>query len=49
MLFFCFFHVILDMDQYKSWSYIESGFYKYLDVNVSKKNQLTVFVVTHLC
>lgn len=25
------------MDQYKSWSYIESGFYKYLDVNVYKK------------
>lgn len=37
MLFFCFFHVILDMDQYKSWSYNESGFYKYLDVNVYKK------------
>lgn len=25
------------MDQYKSWSYNESGFYKYLDVNVYKK------------
>lgn len=37
MLFFCSFHVILDMDQYKSWSYIESGYYKYLDVNVYKK------------
>lgn len=38
---FCFsvFRVIFDNDQYKSWSYIESGFYKYLDINFYEKTK----------